>query len=326
MIIAWCVLAQMHAVPQRSTPSATRRGGVQFVMSVSADTVYAGAPLLYDGIVRLDTAAHIRFLVPPTYTPPTMPGAVVYSVPLRARATVRGVRIGTTTYMEYRYHHVLFPLTSGTDTISATTVRFTRLNEADPYASDSTTLRSPSRTVVVLPLPAEGRPPDFSGAVGQLTISIALDTRAWRVGQGAVVRARVSGTSNVPLIPRPALDIPWATVLATTDSVAWDSAAQGARGFREFRWLVTPQSGGRRVIPAVKYSVFDPSTARYVTETTDAIPLLITGEPMASRDTVSATPFPALVRVVLQYPIRVVLVGIALVLAGIAMYRMFHLS
>ena len=312
MIAALSLMAQM----QLPTQTSTQRGGVKFTTSVSADTVYAGAQLSYDGIMRIGVAEKMCFLVPPAYTPPTMPGAVVYSMPLHARAAIRDVRVGAATFKEYRYHHVIFPLTSGLDTVSATQLRYTRLNEADPYASDSTILRSPSRAIVVLPLPAEGRPADFSGAVGAYTISIAAEASNWRVGSGVVVRARVSGMGNVALIPRPALHIPWATVLATTDSIVWDSTATVARGFREFRWLVTPQSGGHHEIPAVRYSSFDPDKARYFTSTTNAIPVRVAGEPGEVRDpqaVVSATPFPTLVRVVRQHPI-VVLIGVAVVL------------
>jgi len=329
MIAALLFLTQMQAptqVPvQVPMQRSTQRNGIQFITSVSADTMYAGAQFSYDGIMRINATETIRFLDPPAYTPPTMSGAVVYSIPLHARPTVRDVRVGTATFKEYRYHHVIFPLTSGLDTVSATTLRFTRLDEKDPYGSTGTTLQSPARTLVVLPLPTQGRPRGFSGAVGQLTISMALDTNDWHVGEGTVVRARVSGTGNLPIIPRPALDIPWATVLATTDSVAWDSTGVVARGFREFRWLVTPQAGGQRVVPAVRYSAFDPTTARYVTSTTTAIPVRITGGTVPSHDTVSATPLPTLIRVVRQYPISVILIGIALVLAGVAMYRILHL-
>ncbi|HXC25103.1 MAG TPA: BatD family protein, partial [Gemmatimonadaceae bacterium] len=190
---------------------------------------------------------------------------------------------------------------------------------ADPYASQGTIVHSAPQRVVVLPLPMQGRPSDFSGAVGQFTLAAVADSQGLRTENAFSVRVAVTGTGDIALLQRPVLTIPWATVVNTSDSVMWDSTGTLMHGSKEFRWLVTPQSGGHLTIPQIRYSYFNPTTKTYATAATAAISLTIAGDSVApSRpDSLSVTAFSRLIHTLRQH--FALLLGV-LVLAGVIMW------
>lgn len=256
-------------------------GNVQFSVSASPDTVFVRQQVSYDASLRMNELSPPRFLSPPQYTPSDIRGAEVYNFPFDPVGGIRSVTAGGVRFKQYTYHSAIFPLTAGVDTIPPSTLTYTLLNPADPYASQSTTVHGAPRRIVVLSLPAQGRPSDFSGAVGRFTLTAVADSQGLHTGNAFNVRVTVTGTGDVALLERPTLTIPWATVVSTSDSVAWDSTGTLMHGFKEFRWLVTPQSGGRLTIPPIRYSYFDPTTRTYATAATAAIPVTIAGEGVA---------------------------------------------
>ena len=57
----------------------------------------------------------------------------------------------------------------------------------------------------MLPLPEEGRPHDFNGAVGQFTVTARLEPAEVPAGEAAMLHVEVSGTSNIKAAPPPKL-------------------------------------------------------------------------------------------------------------------------
>ena len=257
-------------------------GCAQFSASALPHMVYVGQQISYDGTMQISAVSPPRFLESPEYTPPDVKGVMTYRFPFDARASIRPVVVKGVPFTRYTYHQAFFPLTAGTDTIPPSTLAYTCLNEADPYVSPSTTLRSAQEVVVVLPLPTVGRPTDFSGAVGQFTVAAEADRLHLHVGDGFAVRMTISGTGNLPLLQRQAVMIPWATVVNTSDTVSLDFTGAQLRGVKEFRWLVTPHVGGLQTIPPFRFSYFDPATKSYRMIGTAAISVTIAGGGVAS--------------------------------------------
>ncbi len=72
---------------------------------------------------------------------------------------------------------------------------------------------------------------------------------------------RLSGTGNLKLLPRPALQVDWASIVAGAERIAWDSSGTVVRGSKEFDWIVTPRIAGELALPSVRYDFFNPDDA-----------------------------------------------------------------
>jgi hypothetical protein len=299
--------------------------GVQFGATATPATVYVGQQVSYDASMQANARAQSSFLAPPQYVPPAVKGATLYDFPFDTLTSIHDVQVSGLTFKAYTYHRALFPLAPGVDTIPPATLVYTIIDPNDPYTSLVDSLHSTRQLITVLPLPVAGRPPDFTGAVGQFTVTMRPDSGAiFNVGTTFTLLATVTGIGNIDLLPRPTLHIPWATIVPTpVEPVHWDSTGTMVHGTKEFRWLVTPNAGGPQTIPTVTYPYFDPTTHQYVTAQTTATPVTVTGGTgkamSAKTDTLAATPFPWLMQFVTSH--LVVVIGIVvLILIGLGVW------
>ncbi|HET7458510.1 MAG TPA: hypothetical protein VFJ74_12745, partial [Gemmatimonadaceae bacterium] len=103
-----------------------------------------------------------------------------------------------------------------------------------------------------------------------------------------VVTVSVAGRANVKLLPRPALTLPWGTVVPGDERVRVDTASVSVRGVKEFDWIVTPREAGSLSLPALRYPFFNPYTERYEIAVTTPRALQIEPGSLASLDTLPA--------------------------------------
>jgi len=138
---------------------------------------------------------------------------------------------------------------------------------------------APARTVHVLPLPAEGRPSDFSGGVGRFTIAATAEPTRLAVGDPVAFRVVVSGEGNFDRIALAALesDADWRVYPASSKFEATDDL--GRAGRKTFEQAIVPQRADLHAVPVRRFSYFDPEARRYVTLTTTPIALAIAPVP-----------------------------------------------
>ncbi len=150
------------------------------------------------------------------------------------------------------------------------------------------TLHSGSESVKVLPLPAAGRPADFSGAVGEFEVSSEAAPTQLTAGDPITLRLKVSGQGNFDRVYAPALPASsdWKTYPPSAQFAPEDSAGYG--GTKTFEEAVIPLKAGQEKIPAIAFSYFDPNTRRYVTRTTT--PIAIAVAPGSDNSSVAASP------------------------------------
>ncbi len=122
--------------------------------------------------------------------------------------------------------------------------------------------------IEVKPLPAQGRTPDFAGAVGEFSIEATASPPKAAAGEPIVLRVVVSGRGNFEAMGAPVL----------TDAEGWrvydpsekfEPSASDPIGFSgekiyEFT-LVARQE--QRATPPVQFTFFDPSQEKYITLT-----------------------------------------------------------
>lgn len=176
----------------------------------------------------------------------------------------------------------LFPMSQGDLTVKPMALNVAVVQQARDFfdmfgTTQNVKIESKPLTITVLPLP-EGKPKDFSGGVGQFTISSSIDRTATSDNEPFNLTIKITGTGNIRLIERPAIPaVPGLKIL--DPEVKEDIRASGdmIKGARTFRYPVIPQTDGRYVIPAFTLSYFDPRTRSYKTLSTERYECSATG-------------------------------------------------
>jgi hypothetical protein len=127
------------------------------------------------------------------------------------------------------------------------------------------TLSNDPTVVKVLPLPTNGQPAGFSGAVGNFAISSELSPTNGAVGDPLTLRMKVIGTGAFDRVESSMLSSSdaWKTYRATSKFVPADSV--GFRGEKDFEQAIIPQRPGNQSVPPITFSFFNPETRQYET-------------------------------------------------------------
>lgn len=125
----------------------------------------------------------------------------------------------------------------------------------------------------VLPVPSEGRPADYRGAVGRYNIVTQATPTDVNAGDPITLNIGISGNGPMELVQAPPLsELP----TLTTD---FKVADQSLAGFVQddtklFSTTIRPRHAGITAIPPIPFSFFDPATEKY--ETVMSQPISIT--------------------------------------------------
>jgi hypothetical protein len=159
---------------------------------------------------------------------------------------------------------------------------------------DITVASSPT-AFTVLALPTHDRPADFSGAVGNFSISSDVSDEKVAAGDPVTLRLRISGTGNFDRVTTPMLhDVEhWKTYSPTAKFAAQDDI--GHRGEKTFEQPLIATQPGTQSLPALTFSWFDPNSRRYVAARTSPLNVAITAGTPASQGSsrVSLAPAPS---------------------------------
>jgi len=139
-------------------------------------------------------------------------------------------------------------------------------------------LTTPPLLIHVKPLPEAGKPVDFSGAVGQFTLSSSLTNTTLKTNQTDTLLLVLTGSGNLPLVNAPALRLP--SGLEAFDPSAKeqiDQTVSPIKGRKIFAYAFSANKGGQYTLPSISIAYFDPQTATYKIDATQ--PLLLSVEP-----------------------------------------------
>jgi hypothetical protein len=153
------------------------------------------------------------------------------------------------------------------------------------------TVTSPETAMKVLPLPAAGRPADFSGAVGSFKISTDISSPVNTAGDPLTLRLHVNGSGNFDRVESNMLsgDGQWKTY---QPKAAFNQAdPTGYRGEKIFEQPLVAMQPGQQTIPPLAFSFFDPGTRRY--ETARSAALHVTVSASAADSAAAMPPAPA---------------------------------
>lgn len=141
---------------------------------------------------------------------------------------------------------------------------------------------APAVDLEVKPLPVEGRPKDFTGAIGKFEFRAQGQPAQIKFGEPVSMILSITGRGNFERISAPPLADPagWRTY-PPEDKFQPNDQLELA-GTKQFTVSVVPEVK-KDTMPVFSFSYFDPETAKYVTITSQAAPLTMEGEAPAAQ-------------------------------------------
>ncbi|HZR78667.1 MAG TPA: BatD family protein, partial [Chthoniobacterales bacterium] len=170
---------------------------------------------------------------------------------------------------------------------------------SDPFGSMSmgeraeVPIKSESVSLNIKPLPPNA-PPNFSGAVGNFTMTSDAKPKTVQVGDPITVTSTITGRGNFDRMSAPALEdergwhkYPPSSKFKQDDDV-------GISGEKTFEMVLAPNEK-KNAIPPLVFSYFDPVKENYATLRSDAIPITVEGNAPPSQNTAAVPPASATV-------------------------------
>ncbi len=149
-------------------------------------------------------------------------------------------------------------------------------------------LVTPKLKLNVEKLPA-GKPADFSGAVGQFSVSATIDKNELKANEAVTLRLVISGTGNMKLIRTPEIDFPEDFELYDPKvSNNFTLKSNGFSGNKVIEYLAIPRHAGEYTIPALKFTYFDIASKQYKSAETKPFTLNVAKGDNSSTETVSS--------------------------------------
>ena len=192
-----------------------------------------------------------------------------------------GRNYNTTVWRQF----VLFPQQTGKIEIPSVTFEGTvsqRMASSDPfdaffnggnYMNINKNLVTPKLTINVKELP-EGKPANFSGGVGEFTLSSSISTQDLKTNDAVTIKLVISGTGNMKLINTPEVAFPQDfEIYDPKVENKFNLTRNGLAGNKVIEYLAIPRHAGTYTIPPIEFSYFDLKSQSYKTLKTDAYTL-----------------------------------------------------
>ena len=180
---------------------------------------------------------------------------------------------------------VLFPQKTGKIEIPSVTFEGTvsqMVASADPfdaffnggnYVNIKKNLVAPKLIIDVKELP-EGKPANFSGGVGEFTISSSISTQELKTNDAVTIKLVISGTGNMKLINTPEVKFPQDfEIYDPKVDNKFNLTRNGLAGSKVIEYLAIPRHAGNFTIPSIEFSYFDLKSQSYKTLKTEAYTL-----------------------------------------------------
>lgn len=139
-------------------------------------------------------------------------------------------------------------------------------------------LQSAPVPVKVLPLPTEGRPEHFEGAIGRFSVDVRADKQSLEVDEALTLTAAITGHGNFERIGGLPADeeteASWKSYPPKINFSSTDDLDLSGEKQFEYTYIATAPAG---VAPRLRFCYFDPEEKRYVDWAAEPIPVTVTG-------------------------------------------------
>lgn len=145
------------------------------------------------------------------------------------------------------------------------------------------TLSSVNRTIDVKPLPLEGQPANFSGAVGTFSLDVKSNKTKLDARESLELSVEISGNGNLKLFRPPSITSPTTFEVYEPEFIDRVTTTQsGMRGSISENYTLVPQFQGDYTIDPVIFSYFDPTSGTYKTINSGELLIEVEQGPVAS--------------------------------------------
>ncbi len=252
-----------------SARPAPGRGPVFLVARVDTNHAYVNQQITLSVLLYSRT----QFLEAPRYIPPSTSG--FWTEELKPQLTYP-ITLDGAKYDVVEVRTALFPTAAGTYTIGQATVELTIPEESrrDPFASPffrgffssgrKRILTTEPLRIDVLPLPDEGKPKHFGGAVGRFTIKATLDRATVEENEPVTLTTEVSGEGNLRTIQDAVIPSVAGIRQYPTKGEATTTIEDHRVGGRKvFETVLVPTRPGSYTLPGPHLAFFDPLQGTY---------------------------------------------------------------
>ena len=198
----------------------------------------------------------------------------------------KGQRVESGTYKgeDYRYlvlrKTVLYPQRTGKLNIEPLSLNVSvqvPTNRRDIFGGRlmsrvNRTVSAGNRTINVKPLPEEGKPADFSGAVGDFSFKVTTSKTELDATESLQAKVEVRGKGNLKLFNLPKIKLPSSLeVYEPEHKENISTTSRGMQGSISDSYTIVPQYKGKYPLSGVSFSYFDLKTETYKRLTSDDI-------------------------------------------------------
>jgi hypothetical protein len=189
------------------------------------------------------------------------------------------------------FRRALFPTGAGTRTVAPLSIEAqVRLDRRSRDAFDlfarglfaervPVVVSTDSIGLEVVPLPAAGRPSEFTGFVGDLEVDVSIDKTEAATNEALTYTLRVAGMGNLQTLPEPSIAFPDAfEVYPPETSQNIERSGNQIRGSKQYEYVLIPRVSGTHTIPEVRYGYFNPATEQYAVASAAPIRTVVTGD------------------------------------------------
>lgn len=168
---------------------------------------------------------------------------------------------------------LLFPIKAGKLTISSMKIEYLERQRAGThpffgpqYREYKDILESEPVTIEALPLPGEGKPINFSGAVGRFSMKVNLGNSNIKVGESVNLELTIEGIGNLESTNLPTLNFPPEFQSYPPEKQDQRSViSEEVHSVRTIKYILIPQKEGTYSLGPIEFSYFDPLEHSYKT-------------------------------------------------------------
>lgn len=253
---------------RRGGESQIPEGEIFIDVSLDRERAYVGEQVLL--IYKIYSQPTLAALPQPQEAP-SLTGFWVEEIPVDPRSTLRRTIVRGKEYTEVTLmKKALYPTKSGRLTIEETVFQVpVSASTGDPFdrlmnPSRMVYRRAPEKHLTVLPLPEQGQPVSFTGAVGRFSMDVKADRHEAAVNDAVGVTVEITGDGNLRSLDGPIIaDAP--------DYRRFDPRLDESRnieddrilGTRTWSYVFVPLAPGEKRIPDIRFSYFDPVAESY---------------------------------------------------------------
>ncbi|MDH5527133.1 MAG: BatD family protein [Nitrospirota bacterium] len=246
-------------------------GDVEIDTSITPDAAWVGQQVVLTFTLR----RAVDLFSSPRYSPPETPGMRALELDPPPGGDTRAEVKDGRRWIVTKRRVALFPLASGAHEIGPAGLDFS----INPFAA-AQHLETAPITLLVKPLPTEGRPEFFDGAVGDFKFSARMDKTELRVADSVNLVVTVTGSGNLHDIR--GVDLPSTGAFEVYEPEVADAlinSPDGVQGTRTLTYVLVVREEGDQQIGPVRFAAFDPEASKYRTFSAGPFPVRVSAAP-----------------------------------------------